>query len=56
MTAEKGAYPDKIYYNIKMAEEVAVKDVVEGLSDIYMTSISSNLYKGLDASSKEKPI
>lgn len=52
--AQKGAYPDTIYYNVKMAEEIAVKDVVEGLSDIYMSSLSANLYKGLDQTSKDK--
>ncbi|NLK62359.1 MAG: ABC transporter substrate-binding protein [Fusobacteria bacterium] len=52
--AEKGGYSDTIYYNVKMSEEIAIKDVAEGRSDIYLTSVSANMYSGLDEETKSK--
>jgi peptide/nickel transport system substrate-binding protein len=52
--AEKGGEPDTIYFNVKMQDEVGVKDVAEGLSDIYLKSIKASVYNGLDQATKDK--
>lgn len=52
--AEKGMYSDKIYFSSKMSSDIAVKDVAEGFSDIYMTSVPASLYEGLSKETRDK--
>lgn len=53
-SAEKGGEPETIYFNVKMQEEVGVKDVAEGLSDIFLKAIKASTYNGLDQATKDK--
>ncbi len=53
-SAEKGGEPETIYFNVKMQEEVGVKDVAEGLSDVFLKSIKASTYNGLDQATKDK--
>lgn len=34
--AEKGPMPDKVYFDVRMQQEVAVQDVAAGNLDIYI--------------------
>lgn len=52
--AENGAYADKIYFGVKMSNDVAVQDVVEGISDFYMDEVPGNLFQGLDKATRDK--
>lgn len=52
--AEKGGFPDKVYFTIKMQEELALQDVIEGNSDVFLQGVPGNLFYGLDDDSREK--
>lgn len=52
--AEKGGFPDKVYFTVKMKEELALQDVIEGKSDVFLQSVPGNLFFGLDDDSKSK--
>ncbi len=43
-----GGYPEKIYFGVKMQEEIAVRDVAEGMSDIFMNRVPGPIFAGLD--------
>ena len=50
----KGGVPEKILYSVKMDQSVALKDIVEGNSDIFMTEVPAATLNGLDEDSKAK--
>ena len=33
--AEKGPLPDKIYWDVRMKEEIGIKDTAEGKTDLF---------------------
>lgn len=50
----KGGVPEKILFSVKMDEAVALKDIVEGNSDIFLQRVPAATLNGLDEKSKEK--
>ena len=51
---EKGAISDIIYFNVKMSQELGLKDVSEGLTDIFMEGVSAPTLMGMDQATREK--
>ncbi|RAO98976.1 hypothetical protein PW5551_06860 [Petrotoga sp. 9PW.55.5.1] len=48
--AEKGPMPDKVYFDVRMQQEVAVQDVAAGNLDIYMNSVPAAIMNALPQS------
>ncbi|PNR95766.1 ABC transporter substrate-binding protein [Petrotoga sp. 9PWA.NaAc.5.4] len=48
--AEKGPMPDKVYFDVRMQQEVAVRDVAAGNLDIYMNSVPASIMNSLPQS------
>lgn len=46
--AEKGPVPDKVYFDVRMNEDIAIRDVAEGKSDIFYYGIDYPRLLGLD--------
>lgn len=55
-TAEvkKGPIADKIYVNVRMKQEIALKDVAEGLSDVLFTGVDGPIVSSLDKETRDK--
>jgi len=51
---EKGAVSDIIYYNVKMSQELGLKDVAEGMTDIFMEGVSGPTLMAMDQADREK--
>lgn len=51
---KKGPIVDKIYVNVKMKEEIGLKDVAEGLSDIFFYGTDGPVIMGLDQATRDK--
>lgn len=49
-----GPIVDKIYINTKMKEEIGIKDVAEGLSDLFHYGVSAAIIGGLDQETRNK--
>ncbi|HOO74316.1 MAG TPA: ABC transporter substrate-binding protein [Tepiditoga sp.] len=52
--AVNGGYPDKIYFSVKNQEEIAARDVAEGVSDVFLQSVPGSIFYGLDKSIRDK--
>ena len=50
----KGGVPEKILYSSKMDQSVALKDIVEGNSDLFIDPVPAAMLNGLDEKSREK--
>lgn len=46
--AEKGPIPDKVYFDVRMQEDIGIRDTAEGQSDIFYYGIDGSLFNGLD--------
>lgn len=49
-----GPVADKIYVNVRMKEEIALKDVAEGLSDVFFFGVEGPVIMGLDQATRDK--
>lgn len=52
--AEKGPVPDKVYFDVRMQEDIGLRDVAEGTSDIFYHGVAGNLISGLDQKTLSK--
>jgi len=52
--AVKGPISDIVYFNVRMKEEIALKDTAEGMTDIFMWGVSGPTIFGLDQVTREK--
>ncbi|MDN5341357.1 MAG: peptide/nickel transport system substrate-binding protein [Oceanotoga sp.] len=52
--AVKGPQPDKIYFGARMSQDIAVKDISEGIFDLFMNSVPGSMFKGLDKATRDK--
>jgi peptide/nickel transport system substrate-binding protein len=50
----KGPIVDKIYINVRMKEEIGLKDAAEGLTDIFFWGVSGPTIMGLDQATRDK--
>ena len=50
----KGPIVDKIYVNVRMKEEIGLKDAAEGLTDIFFYGVSGPTIMGLDQATRDK--
>lgn len=50
----KGPIVDKIYVNVRMKEEVGLKDAAEGLTDVFFWGVSGPTIMGLDQATRDK--
>ncbi|MFA6657568.1 MAG: ABC transporter substrate-binding protein [Mesotoga sp.] len=51
---EKGPISDIIYFNVKMSQELGLRDVAEGLTDIFMEGVSGPTLMGMDQATRDK--
>ncbi|HQC14033.1 Abi family protein, partial [Mesotoga prima] len=51
---EKGPISDVIYFNVKMSQELGLRDVAEGLTDIFMEGVSGPTLMGMDKATRDK--
>lgn len=51
---EIGPIADKIYINVRMKQEIALKDVAEGLSDVLYTGVDGPVVSSLDKETRDK--
>ncbi|MFA7426954.1 ABC transporter substrate-binding protein [Mesotoga sp.] len=54
LSSQKGPYPDLVYFNVRMSEDIALKDTAEGLTDIFMWGLSGPQIFGLDQATRDK--
>lgn len=52
--AGKWPVPDQIYFDVKMQEDIALKDVSEGKTDIFQWAVSGSTFKALPDDIKAK--
>lgn len=45
--AKKGPLVDKIYFDVRMQEDIAMKDTAEGKADVFMWGVQGNVFKAL---------
>ncbi len=50
----KGPIVDKIYINVRMKEEIGLKDAAEGLTDVFFWGVSGPTIMGLDQATRDK--
>lgn len=50
----KGPIVDKVYFNVRMSEEIGLKDTAEGLTDIFFWGVSGPTIMGLDQATRDK--
>jgi peptide/nickel transport system substrate-binding protein len=51
---KKGPIVDKVYYDVRMQEDIALKDTAEGKADIFMWGVQGNVFKALPDATKAK--
>ena len=51
---KKGPIVDKIYVNVKMKQEIGLKDTAEGLTDIFFFGVDGPVILGLDQATRDK--
>ena len=42
---KNGAYADKVIYDVKMDQTIAIKDTAEGKTDVFFTGLDGKTYK-----------
>ncbi|HLV08702.1 MAG TPA: ABC transporter substrate-binding protein, partial [Halanaerobiales bacterium] len=47
--AEKGPVPDKVYFDVRMDENIGINDVAAGTSDIFYYGVGGHVIDGLDS-------
>lgn len=52
--AEKGPVPDKVYFDVRMDENIGINDVAAGKSDIFYYGVDGNLINSLDPETLSK--
>ena len=50
----KGPIVDKIYINVRMKEEIGLKDAAEGLTDVFFWGVNGPTIMGLDQATRDK--
>jgi len=50
----KGPIVDKVYFNVRMKEEIGLKDTAEGLTDIFLWGVNGPTIMGLDQATRDK--
>lgn len=51
---KKGPIVDKVYVNVRMKEEIGLKDAAEGLTDIFFYGVDGPVILGLDQDTRDK--
>ncbi len=52
--AEKGPVPDKVYFDVRMDENIGINDVAAGNSDIFYYGVDGDIINGLDQETLSK--
>src|SRR6056297_733850 len=50
----KGPYADKVYINVKMQEEIGLKDAAEGITDVFLYGVNAPTLYGMPDADLEK--
>ncbi|HOH16873.1 MAG TPA: ABC transporter substrate-binding protein, partial [Rectinema sp.] len=51
---KNGPYADKVIYDVRMDQTIAIKDTAEGKTDVFFTGLDGKTYKGILPSDLEK--
>ena len=51
---KNGAYADKVIYDVKMDQTIAIKDTAEGKTDVFFTGLDGKTYKGIQPADLER--
>ncbi len=51
---KKGPIVDRIYVNVKMKQEIGLKDTAEGLTDIFFFGVDGQVIQGLNQETRDK--
>ncbi len=52
--AKYGPYADKVIYDVRMDQTIAIKDTAEGKTDVFFTGIDGKTYKGIQSADLDK--
>lgn len=52
--AKYGPYADKVIYDVRMDQTIAIKDTAEGKTDVFFTGLDGKTYKGIQSTDLEK--
>lgn len=52
--AKFGPYADKVIYDVRMDQTIAIKDTAEGKTDVFFTGIDGKTYKGIQPADMDK--
>src|SRR5690554_6294988 len=52
--AEKVPVPDKVYFDVRMDENISINDVAAGTSDIFYYGVDTNIIDSLDTETLNK--
>lgn len=50
----KGPIPDVVYINVKMTQDVGIKDAAEGLTDIFLWGVDASVFLATDPADRDK--
>jgi peptide/nickel transport system substrate-binding protein len=51
---KKGPVVDKVYYDVRMTEDIGLQDTAEGKADVFMWGVQGNVFKALPDATKAK--
>ncbi len=52
--AKKGPIVDKVYFDVRMQEDIGMKDAAEGKTDLFLWGVQGNVFNALSADTKAK--
>ncbi|MCX8013170.1 MAG: ABC transporter substrate-binding protein, partial [Rectinema sp.] len=52
--AKNGPIPDKVIYDVRMDQTIAIKDTAEGKTDVFFTGLNAKTYMGIQPADKAK--
>ena len=52
--AEKGPMPDKIYFDVRMQQDIGIQDTAQGKTDVFFYGLDGSLVAGLDKATLAK--
>jgi peptide/nickel transport system substrate-binding protein len=52
--AKYGPYADKVIYDVRMDQTIAIKDTAEGKTDVFFTGLDGKTYKGIQQADLDK--
>jgi len=54
LAAEKGPFVDRVYFDVRMQEDIGIQDVAAGKSDVFYHGVDGPYIQGLDRATLDK--